>query len=102
MQNRRSEERVVQIFLEATVRVNFKLIIQERGQQYENTGPIGRSVTAGSSATRFLQGKTESRIKSHESGHMKQEKHEDKKKKKRNLRKQKQKTNCKFQLIYNT
>lgn len=85
MQNRRSEERVVQIFLEATVRVNFKLIIQERGQQYENTGPIGRSVTAGSSATRFLQGKTESRIKSHESGHMKQEKHEDKKKKKKEI-----------------
>lgn len=87
MQNRRSEERVVQIFLEATVRVNFKLIIQERGQQYENTGPIGRSVTAGSSATRFLQGKTESRIKSHESGHMKQEKHEDKKKKKKKSQK---------------
>lgn len=89
MQNRRSEERVVQIFLEATVRVNFKLIIQERGQQYENTGPIGRSVTAGSSATRFLQGKTESRIKSHESGHMKQEKHEDKKKKKKKSQKTK-------------
>jgi len=57
MRNRRSEKRVVQIVLEATVRVNFKLIIQERGQQYENTGPIGRSLQHGSRATRSLQGR---------------------------------------------
>ena len=45
MRNGWSEKRVVQIFLEATVRVN--LIIQEREQQNENTGPIGRSLQHG-------------------------------------------------------